>query len=280
MQTTASDAQARGVDDLEHIPAQHRIPRISAKTAPFFFEEFYRQDRPVIITGLVREWVCYRKWTIDYLKQVIGDRQHTFRYEEGKTIALGVANYLDVLAASEHERDVTRTFPPLPSATERIPYMRHFGPIGGSFEAEYGIKSLFPAPDEYSFSTFLFCGVPSTKTNCHYDWTHNFAGMIHGTKHVTLLPPKSEQYMNVSDDLRARMSVGNCDYFDDPDDLQLLPGRPGRPMHEHPVFANCPEVYYSPLRDGDVVFFPAYWYHYFHNIEGSISVTTQSCPLE
>jgi len=50
-------------------------------------------------------------------------------------------------------------------------------------------------------------------------------------------------------------------------------------MHEHPVFARCPEVYYSPLRDGDVVFFPASWYHYFHNIEGSISVTTQSCPL-
>ena len=104
--------------------------------------------------------------------------------------------------------------------------------------------------------------------------------MIRGTKHVTLLPPKSEQYMNVTDDLRARMSVGNCDYFDDPDDLQLRPGQPGRPMHEHPVFANCPEVYYSPLHDGDVVFFPAYWYHYFHNIEGSISVTTQSCPIE
>ena len=44
-----------------------------------------------------------------------------------------------------------------------------------------------------------------------------------------------------------------------------------------PVFASCPELYYSSLRDGDVVFFPAYWYHYFHNVTGSITVTTQSC---
>lgn len=268
----ASPSPSRVRDELESIPPAHRIPRITAKAAPFFFDEFYRNDRPVIITGLVREWVCYRTWTIEHLKQVIGNRRHTFHYEEGKTISLGVAEYLDAL-------DHDAKFPELPSATERLPYMRHFGPIGGSFEAEYGIKSLFPDPSSFSFSSFLFCGVPSVKTNCHYDWSHNFVGMIRGTKHVTLLPPKAEQHMNVSDDLRERMSVGKCDYFEDPADLELLPGRGGRPMHEHPVFTNCPEVYYSPLRDGDVVFFPAYWYHYFHNIEGSISVTTQSCPI-
>lgn len=265
--------------ELELIPARHRIPRISARTARFFFDQFYVEERPVIITGLVREWACYHRWTIDYLKEVIGARRHTFRYEEGATISLGVADYLDALARSDHDGDFARDFPALPSVSERLPYMRHFGPIGGSFAEDYGIQSLFPEPERFSFSSFLFCGVPLTKTNCHYDWTHNFVGMIRGTKHVTLLPPKSEQHMVVSDDLRERMSIGNCDYFDDPPDLQLQPGRAGRPMHEHPVFARCPEVYYSPLRDGDVVFFPAYWYHYFHNIEGSISVATQSCPL-
>jgi Cupin-like domain len=266
--------------ELRHIPPAHRIPRISAKTAAFFFDEFYLQERPVIITGLAREWICYHKWTIDHLKQVIGERTHTFRYEEGRTISLGVADYLDVLAASDHGDAYQRAFPQLPSPTERLPYMRHFGPIGGAFEAEYGIKSLFPDPASFSFSSFLFCGVPATKTNCHYDWSHNFVGMIRGVKHVTLLPPKSEQHMAVSDDLRERMAIGNCDFFEDPADLQLCPGDEGRPMHEHPVFASCPEIYYSPLRDGDVVFFPAYWYHYFHNITGSITVTTQSCRYE
>ncbi len=51
-------------------------------------------------------------------------------------------------------------------------------------------------------------------------------------------------------------------------------------MHEHPVFRDCPSLLYSPLDEGDLVFFPAYWYDYFHNLEPSISVTTQSCPLE
>lgn len=266
--------------ELEHIPSANRIPRIPAQCAGVFFDQFYRQNRPVIITGLVREWICYRKWTIEYLKQAIGCRRHTFHYENGRTITLNVGDYLDAVAASDHDAGFARVFPRLPSATERIPYMRHFGPLGGSFETEYGIRSLFPQPERFRFSSFLFCGVPSTKTNCHYDWTHNFVGVIRGAKHVTLLPPGAERHMNVSDDLRARMAVGNCDYFDDPTDLQLWPGRRGRAMHQHPVFQCCPELYYAPLREGDVVFFPAYWYHYFHNMAGSISVSTQSCPAQ
>lgn len=268
---------------LQHddgIPAAHRIPRISAKTAAYFFDEFYRPARPVIITGLVREWTCYGKWSIDYLKQLIGEHRHTFRYEEGQTLSLPIAEYLDALTGSDHGDGYKTALPAVPSPTEQMPYVRHLGPLGGVFQADYGITSLFPDADAYNFSSFLFCGVPGTKTNCHYDWTHNFSGMVRGTKHVTLLPPKSEQHMTVTDDMRERMSIGNCDYFEDPADLVFEPGRPGRPMHEHPVFASCPEVYYSPLRDGDVVFFPAYWYHYFHNVTGSISVTTQSCALD
>jgi hypothetical protein len=271
---------ARDAFDLEHIPVANRIPRIPARAAASFFDGFYRRDRPVIITGLVREWPCYRKWTIDHLKQVFGGQHHTFRYEEGRTITLRVADYLDAVAASDRGTGFAGAFPPLPSRTERLPYMRHFGPLSGSFDAEYPIRSLFPDPGRFNFSSFLFCGVPSTKTNCHHDWTHNFVGVIRGTKHVTLLPPRSEQYMNVSCGMKRLMATGHCEFFDDPATLQLRPGSAGCPMHQHPVFKNCPALYYSPLRAGDVVFFPAYWYHYFHNIEGSISVSTQSCPLQ
>ena len=141
--------------DIDAIPAAHRIPRISAKAAPLFFDEFYRSERPVIITGLVKQWPCFDKWSIDYFKSIIGAHTHTFRYEEGRTIALSVAAYLDVLAASED---------------------------GG---------------DGYRTSTRSLRAVPSCCTRA--------------------------------------------------------------------------------LREGDVVFFPQHWYHYFHNITGAISVTTQSC---
>lgn len=97
------------VFDIDAIPAAHRIPRISAKAAPLFFDEFYRSERPVIITGLVKQWPCFDKWSIDYFKSIIGAHTHTFRYEEGRTIALSVAAYLDVLAASEDGGDGYRT---------------------------------------------------------------------------------------------------------------------------------------------------------------------------
>lgn len=262
-------------------PATHQVPRIPAAAASYFFDDYYLRERPVIISGLVREWPCHERWTIPQLKRMFGGHDHTFQYEDGKTLEMSVAAYLEILEASASDAYDERVLPAVPSPTERLPYIRHLGPLGGTFYDAYPIRSLFPDASRYSLSSFLFCGVPGTKTNCHYDWTHNFVGMLHGVKHVTLLPPRAEQHMRVPEELRARMAVGNCDYFDDPGDLDLGRGRDDqrRPMHEHPVFVDCPEVYHATITDGDVVFFPAYWYHYFHNVTGSISVTTQSCLL-
>ena len=47
-------------------------------------------------------------------------------------------------------------------------------------------------------------------------------------------------------------------------------------MANHPVLSSCPTIYCASLEKGDMVFFPAYWYHYFHNTSPAISLTIQS----
>jgi hypothetical protein len=207
--------------------AERRIPRIPDKTSAQFFEEFYCNELPVIITGFAR--ACATKWTSEHVQSILGTRGSV--------------------------------------------------PIGGAVLADYPITSLFPEPDAYSFSSVLAAGAPSAKTICHFEWTNNFVGMIRGVKHVTLLPPRSEQVMAVSDELRAKLAAGGGEVFGDPPDLDLVGGG-GRPMHAHPVFASCPYVLCETLTEGDVVFFPAYWFHYVHDLTSSISVTTQTCSYD
>ena len=262
-----------GADEQASIPEAHRIARLVRPTPEEFFEQYYLPERPVIIEGALHDWPCQR-WSVAHLRDRIGARKHVFHYEDDRQLEMTVAEYLDVAFG-----DGSMAFPDVPSATERRPYMRHFGPLEGDFEAEYPIASLFPARDDLRFLSYLFCGVPATKTNCHFDWSHNFVGVVRGQKHVTLLPPGAEQFMTLDDETRKVMGRGNCEHFADPPSLRLDRGPlgPGESrMHEHPILGSCPELYYAPLHAGDLVFFPAYWYHYFHNVEASVTVTTQS----
>ena len=80
------------------------------------------------------------------------------------------------------------------------------------------IENLFP--HDISCRKFLFFGAANTKTNCHYDWSHNFSYIVEGKKHVTILPPLSEKYMdNISEKDRKAMSLGDCFYFEDPEGI-------------------------------------------------------------
>lgn len=203
------------------------IPRIPAKASPLFFDEFYRHELPVIITGLVREWPCFTTWTADALRSA------------------------------------------------GAPSVRHLSALGSALAADYGIRSLFPDPDAFSFSSVLVIGEPRAKTSFGYAWTHDFVGMIRGIKRVALLPPGAEQSMVIDDEMRATLAAGNGVAFDALPDLDV-----GGAIHEHPVFARCPQVLTGSLADGDVVFYPSHWYRYAHEVTETISVTTQTLSYD
>jgi hypothetical protein len=220
-----------------------------------------------------------------HLRAVLGDRHHPFRYGDGAAeedrvrLSWPLAQYLDAVFI---EQDLTK-LPTPPSRTEKIPYARHVGPLLKDSELAIGapIESLFPeaVQAKIRYTKFLFLGAAGTKTNNHYDWTHNFVSVMYGVKHVALMPPNShEHFQNIDETLRAQLAQGECFFVEEPDNFVLdLTRYPtdGVPMHKHPIFA-CPGLMYTPLFPGEVVFFPAYWYHYFHNVEASITTQTRA----
>jgi len=261
------------------IPEEYRIRRV---TEHEFFSQHYNRDLPCIIEGV--NWKC-TTWTTEDLNEELGRYVHMFRYEE-ENMTISINEYLSKLFKENNGE--TRSIPDLPtppSSTEKVPYARHIGPLHGKLASDVEVESLFPKSirEDKTFTKYLFLGAASTKTNNHYDWTHNLVVCVKGVKHVCLLPPKSEKRMiNITEDTRNLLANGSCYFISEPEDFELDichpmdPDKKNIPMHEHPVLKNCPGLVYSPLFPGDVVFFPAYWYHYFHNVTSTVSVTIQT----
>eukprot|EP00026_Physarum_polycephalum_P011628 Phypoly_transcript_11866.p1 GENE.Phypoly_transcript_11866~~Phypoly_transcript_11866.p1 ORF type:complete len:294 (+),score=37.74 Phypoly_transcript_11866:261-1142(+) len=284
------DKAASGEEDvfLSQIPPSHRIERRNNLSPADFEANYYNKDIPVIITDVVTSWPAYNKWTTDYLEEQIGRYTHTFRYGKN-SIQMKVADYIQRAKQYAAADDKSlKFFPDMPdNTTEKLPYIRHFGPLKEKVPKLYediNPTTLFSCPDKVYTQSFLFMGVPETKTNIHYDTSSNFVAIISGTKHIALLPPGGEQNMNVS--AEQKIELFNSEAVDTPDPPNLLldsrqtttEGGANNSilMHEHPVFDKASSLVYSPLRAGEMVFIPKRWYHYIHNVDFSVSVTIQT----
>jgi len=51
------------IDTVENIEPQH------------FKNEYYLPKKPLVITGLAKEWPAYKKWSWDYFKKIVGDQK-------------------------------------------------------------------------------------------------------------------------------------------------------------------------------------------------------------
>jgi hypothetical protein len=58
-------------NSLLHLGPRHAtVPETTGIKGSDFFNEFYRENRPLIIRGLGRSWPAIRKWTDEYLEPV------------------------------------------------------------------------------------------------------------------------------------------------------------------------------------------------------------------
>ena len=52
-----------------------QVERIEKITGKDFKEKFYYPMKPVVITGISREWPAFQKWTWDYFKEIVGHKE-------------------------------------------------------------------------------------------------------------------------------------------------------------------------------------------------------------
>lgn len=219
------------------------IDRVENITPEAFKENYYDKRKPVIITGLSKNWPAYNKWTWDYFKSVVG-KQTVGLYNNDRAGAKTLVNGADAYIPFGDYLDMVKKGPV---------ELRIF--LFNIFQHAPQIAEDIIWPDEYS-SRFLkkypmlFVGGAGSVAHMHYDidLSHIFHTQFIGRKRVLLFDNEQSPYI-----YRMPLTVESAASFVNWNE-QL--------DTEHFPALNRAKGYTTILEHGDTMFMPAgYWHH-------------------
>ena len=83
-----------------------QIPRVDTITKEDFIKHYFRTQKPVVIERFIEDWPAYSKWTLDYMKDVAGEKtvplydDRPVDYKDGFNEAhakMRMSDYIDLL---------------------------------------------------------------------------------------------------------------------------------------------------------------------------------------
>ncbi len=234
-----------------------------ARTAPLgadeFFDRYVRPCEPVVIDGLFNVSGASAPWSVDYLRQRVGQRRipvevprarNIFGDPAGKGVQhewTSVDKFLDRVVTKPNgarrylaQLDLARTFPEL--------------------------LADLPRPDclarVYCEKTALWIGPGDQVTPLHYDDYDNLVYMMEGRKTWTLVSPEDSQ--NVYPRNFPEYNYSQVD-IEHPD------------LDQFPAFADANPMSVELCR-GDALFVPGGWWHHVRGHGLNIAVNTMWLP--
>ena len=51
------------------------VDRVESISGEDFRNNYYYPQKPVVITGLAKQWPAYQKWSWDYFKEIVGEKK-------------------------------------------------------------------------------------------------------------------------------------------------------------------------------------------------------------
>ncbi|ORY09672.1 hypothetical protein BCR34DRAFT_367310 [Clohesyomyces aquaticus] len=223
-------------------PNSHDVPRIQLYSKEDFLQVI-AASKPLILEGL-ELGPCAELWTIDYLKQKIGEDREivihecdsdrmTFKDKNFQYVKKSVGEFLDGISkgAKTYLRAASKTQPnKLPTKLED-----DFPTIAPDFRVP---DILTPVLDGYHSSPLRISGPVSLWL--HYDVLANVLCQIRGRKTLRLYSPSDIRYLNFP----PGGSSSN---------INVLTSKDPKLRHTHPHIAT--------LNPGDVLFIPSMWSH-------------------
>lgn len=165
------------------------IPREKTISKKDFLKKYVRPQKPVVIEKLIEDWPAYDKWSLDYMKQMAGekivplfdDRPISSKYkfnEPHEKMKMG--DYIDLLKKGPTNY---RIF--LYHLLKEVPALQK-----DFKQPDIGLRLLKQIP-------MLFFGGEGSKVFMHYDI--DFANILHfhfhGRKQCILFPPTETKYL-------------------------------------------------------------------------------------
>lgn len=216
------------------------IERVEKLTKQEFIDNYYKPQKPVVITHQIEDWPAFEKWDFNYLKQVAGDKMVPL-YDNRKTdytkkvnepdFTMTMAEYIAIL-----EKGPTQLRIFLFNLLKEVPVMK-----ADMKWPNLGLRLLKSLP-------LVFFGGQGAKVFMHYDI--DFPNILHfhfsGRKQCVLVSPEDTKYM-----YRLPYSwICNEDIdFDNPD------------FEKFPALKKV-KPYITHLEHGEMLYMPEGWWHY------------------
>jgi len=223
------------------------VDRVDTISAEDFRDGYYAPMKPLVITGLSKQWPAYQKWNWDYFKSIVGQVEVGV-YNNVKSDAYTPINtaddymkfgdYIDMVSKGPAEWRIFlfNIFEHAPQITRDFEWPEHL---------MKGFVKRYP---------MLFVGGKGSVTHMHFDidLSHIIHTQFAGRKRV-LLFPFEEQHKIYRKPWEVLSFVNFEKYFDDERnklDLDKFPA------------VKLARGYEVILEHGDTLFMPAgYWHH-------------------
>lgn len=223
------------------------VNKVEAISPEEFRTNYYNLMKPVVITGLAKQWPAYEKWNWEYFKQAVGDTQVGV-YNNNKSDAFTPVNKADEYMKFGDYLDLVKQ-----------------GPVGlriflfNIFQHAPRLVEDLTWPDELMRGfikrfPMLFVGGAGSVTHMHFDMdlSHILHTQFAGRKRVLLFPYEERHHLYRKP--WEVMSFVNFEHYFDENDNKLQ-------LENYPAL-QLARGYEVILEHGDTLFMPAgYWHH-------------------
>ncbi|MDT8347592.1 MAG: cupin-like domain-containing protein, partial [Flavobacteriaceae bacterium] len=233
-----------------------QIDRVEALSKKEFINNYVKNQIPVVITSVTKDWPAYKKWSLDYMSEVAGDKRvplyddrpidPKLKFNEPHTEML-MRDYVQLLksAPTNYRIFLYNLLKEVPSLKEDYRY------------PDLGLKLLKSLP-------MLFFGGAGSRVFMHYDI--DCANILHfhfaGDKHCILFPPSQTKYLyKVPNSLITLENIR----FDEPD------------LETYPAIQHA-QGYECHLKHGDMLYMPEAYWHYMKYTTASFSISLRALP--
>ena len=241
----------RKLNQIKAVPNQ--IRELKSINGDVFFNDFYFENRPVVLRGYANTWSALKKWTLEHLTKTYGhvevsitdDRLTNPNYDmehQKHTRQILLSDFIQQVSKNEsgnnaymvaNNRVIER--PEMSSLIDDV----HYDP------------ELFDA-QKWRGSSAFWLGPEGTVTPLHHDTCNILFVQVQGRKVFRLFSPLELDLLT-----HARSMYADID--------------PEAPDHDrHPNFSSV-GAYQTTLNPGDAIFLPIGWWHHVRALDISIS---------
>ena len=217
-----------------------QIPREKTLSKKEFVQKYFKPQKPVVIERFIEDWPAYSKWSLDYVKEVAGDKEvplyddRPVKHDEGFNephAKMKMSDYVDLLQSGPTKY---RIF--LWNVLKEVPVLQK-----DFYYPDFGLRLMKGLP-------MLFFGGEDSHTFMHYDI--DLANIFHfhfeGKKQCILFSQSETKYLyKIPHSLITREDID----FADPD------------LEKWPALQHA-KGHITELEHGNVLYIPeGYWHH-------------------